>query len=163
MMTIKPTFEIVLFQPEIPPNTGNIIRLCANTGSRLHLIKPLGFDFSNKSLRRAGLDYKKNVEIIIHNNLNSFFEKNSKQNIYMFTKFGNTSYEKVNYKHGDFLLFGSESKGYTDEVFKIMKNRIKIFIPMLPNSRSINLANSVSVCLFEAWRQNDFNYFKIVK
>ena len=74
-MTIKPTFEIVLFQPEIPPNTGNIIRLCANTGSRLHLIKPLGFDFSNKSLRRAGLDYKKNVEVIIHNNLNSFFEK----------------------------------------------------------------------------------------
>ena len=163
MMTIKPTFEIVLFQPEIPPNTGNIIRLCANTGSRLHLIKPLGFDFSNKSLRRAGLDYKKNVEVIIHNNLNSFFEKNSKQNIYMFTKFGNTSYEKVNYKHGDFLLFGSESKGYTDEVFKIMKNRTKIFIPMLPNSRSINLANSVSICLFEAWRQNDFNYFKIVK
>ena len=162
-MTIKPTFEIVLFQPEIPPNTGNVIRLCANTGSRLHLIKPLGFDFSNKSLRRAGLDYKKNVEVIIHNNLNSFFEKNSKQNIYMFTKFGNTSYEKVNYKHGDFLLFGSESKGYTDEVFKIMKNRTKIFIPMLPNSRSINLANSVSVCLFEAWRQNDFNYFKIVK
>lgn len=162
-MTIKPTFEIVLFQPEIPPNTGNIIRLCANTGSRLHLIKPLGFDFSNKSLRRAGLDYKKNVEVIIHNNINSFFEKNSKQNIYMFTKFGNTSYEKVNYKHGDFLLFGSESKGYTDEVFKIMKNRIKIFIPMLPNSRSINLANSVSICLFEAWRQNSFNYFKIMK
>ena len=162
-MTMKPTFEIVLFQPEIPPNTGNIIRLCANTGSRLHLIKPLGFDFSNKSLRRAGLDYKKNVEIIIHNSLNSFFEKNSKQNIYMFTKFGNTSYEKVNYKHGDFLLFGSESKGYTDEVFKIMKNRIKIFIPMLPNSRSINLANSVSICLFEAWRQNNFNYFKIMK
>ena len=162
-MTIKPTFEIVLFQPEIPPNTGNIIRLCANTGSRLHLIKPLGFDFSNKSLRRAGLDYKKNVEVIIHNNLNSFFEKNSKQNIYMFTKFGNTSYEKVNYKHGDFLLFGSESKGYTDEVFKIMKNRIKIFIPMLPNSRSINLANSVSICLFEAWRQNNFNYFRIMK
>ena len=93
-MTMKPTFEIVLFQPEIPPNTGNIIRLCANTGSRLHLIKPLGFDFSNKSLRRAGLDYKKNVEIIIHNSLNSFFEKNSKQNIYMFTKFGNTSYDK---------------------------------------------------------------------
>ena len=161
-MTVKPTFEIVLFQPEIPPNTGNIIRLCANTGSRLHLIKPLGFNFSNKSLRRAGLDYKKNVEIIIHNDLNSFFEKNSKKNIYMFTKFGNTSYEKVNYKHGDFLLFGSESKGFTDEVFKIMKNRTKIFIPMLPNSRSINLANSVSICLFEAWRQNDFNYFKIV-
>ena len=162
-MTIKPTFEIVLFQPEIPPNTGNIIRLCANTGSRLHLIKPLGFDFSNKSLRRAGLDYKKNVEVIIHNNMNSFFEKNSKQNIYMFTKFGNTSYEKINYKHGDFLLFGSESKGYTDEVFKIMKNRIKIFIPMIPSSRSLNLANSVSICLFEAWRQNNFNYFKIMK
>ena len=162
-MTVKPTFEIVLFQPEIPPNTGNIIRLCANTGSRLHLIKPLGFNFSNKSLRRAGLDYKKNVEIIIHNDLDSFFEKNSKKNIYMFTKFGNTSYEKVNYKHGDFLLFGSESKGFTDEVFKIMKHRTKIFIPMLPNSRSINLANSVSICLFEAWRQNDFNYFKIVK
>ena len=162
-MTVKPTFEIVLFQPEIPPNTGNIIRLCANTGSRLHLIKPLGFNFSNKSLRRAGLDYKKNVEIIIPNDLDSFFEKNSKKNIYMFTKFGNTSYEKVNYKHGDFLLFGSESKGFTDEVFKIMKHRTKIFIPMLPNSRSINLANSVSICLFEAWRQNDFNYFKIVK
>ena len=118
-MTIKPTFEIVLFQPEIPPNTGNIIRLCANTGSRLHLIKPLGFDFSNKSLRRAGLDYKKNVEVIIHNNLNSFFEKNSKQNIYMFTKFGNTSYEKVNYKHGDFLLFGSESKGIQMRFLKL--------------------------------------------
>ena len=162
-MAIKPTFEIVLFQPEIPPNTGNIIRLCANTGSRLHLIKPLGFDLSAKSLRRAGLDYKKNVEILTYNNLNSFFEEHSKKNIYMFTKFGNTSYEKVNYKHGDFLFFGSESKGYTDEVFKIMKNRIKIFIPMLPNSRSINLANAVSICLFEAWRQNSFNYFNIIK
>ena len=163
MMTIKPTFEIVLFQPEIPPNTGNIIRLCANTGSRLHLIKPLGFDFSNKSLRRAGLDYKKNVEVIIHNNINSFFEKNSKQNIYMFTKFGNTSYEKVNYKHGDFLLFGSESKGYTDEVFKIMKNRIKIFIPMLPNKHIDTELAKFILLLFEAWRQNSFNYFKIMK
>ena len=162
-MAIKPTFEIVLFQPEIPPNTGNIIRLCENTGSRLHLIKPLGFDLSAKSLRRAGLDYKKNVEILTYKNLISFFEKHSKQNIYMFTKFGNTSYEKVKYKHGDFLFFGSESKGYTDEVFKIMKNRIKIFIPMLPNSRSINLANAVSICLFEAWRQNSFNYFNIIK
>ena len=162
-MTIKPTFEIVLFRPEIPPNTGNIIRLCANTGSRLHLIRPLGFDLSDKSLRRAGLDYKKNVEIIIHNSLNDFFEKNSQQNIYMFTKFGNTSYEKVNYKRGDFFLFGSESKGFTDEVFKIMKNRIKIFIPMLSNSRSINLANCVSICLFEAWRQNSFNYLNIMK
>ena len=161
-MAIKPTFEIVLFQPEIPPNTGNIIRLCANTGSRLHLIKPLGFDLSTKSLRRSWLDYKKNVEILTYNNLPSFFEKHSKQNIYMFTKFGNTSYEKIQYKHGDFLFFGSESKGYTDEVFKIMKNRIKIFIPMLPNSRSINLANSVSICLFEAWRQNNFNYFNII-
>ena len=89
-MTIKPTFEIVLFRPEIPPNTGNIIRLCANTGSRLHLIKPLGFDLSDKSLRRAGLDYKKNVEIITYKDLHSFFEKHSKQNIHMFTKFGGT-------------------------------------------------------------------------
>ena len=126
-MAIKPTFEIVLFQPEIPPNTGNIIRLCANTGSRLHLIKPLGFDLSTKSLRRAGLDYKKNVEILTYKNLNSFFEKHSKQNIYMFTKFGNTSYEKVKYKHGDFLFFGSESKGYTDEVFKMVNNTQKFF------------------------------------
>ncbi len=162
-MTKTPTFEIVLFQPEIPPNTGNIIRLCANTGSRLHLIEPLGFDLNNKSLRRAGLDYKKNVEIITYKNLSSFIDKRHKQNIYMCTKFGNTSYEKVNYKHGDFLLFGSESKGYTDEVFKTLKDRIKIYIPMLPNSRSINLANSVSICLFEAWRQNSFDYFKITK
>ena len=87
-------FHIILFNPEIPPNTGNIIRLCANTGSRLHLIKPLGFDLSAKSLRRAGLDYKKNVEILTYNNLNSFFEEHSKKNIYMFTKLGNTSYEK---------------------------------------------------------------------
>lgn len=162
-MDIKPTFEIALYQPEIPPNTGNIIRLCANTGSRLHIIKPAGFDFNEKSLRRAGLDYAKKVEIVQYEDFQDFYRSNNLKNIYVITKYGNISYEKINYKLGDFLLFGSESKGFRDEVFKTLKQNAKVFIPMIPDSRSINLANSVSVCLFEAWKQNKFSYLRTIK
>ena len=162
-MKLSSNFNIVLYQPEIPPNTGNIIRLCANTGCRLHLIKPLGFSIQEKSLRRAGLDHSKNVEIIIYQSFKKFIEKNSSNKIHVFTKYGDISYEKVNYRYGDFLFFGSETSGLSDEVFKTLKKRKKIFIPMLPNSRSINLANSVSICVYEAWRQNNFDYLRIVK
>ncbi len=162
-MKYKVTFEIVLFQPEIPPNTGNIIRICANTGSRLHLIKPIGFDIGDKAMRRAGMDYSKKVNINLYNNLDDFVQKNLIKRLFLVTKFGEKNYNEYIYKIGDYFMFGSESSGFTDEVFKKLKNQKKIFIPMLPNSRSINLANAVSICIYEAWKQNKFNYFKIIK
>ena len=162
-MKYKKTFEIVLFQPEIPPNTGNIIRLCANTGSRLHIIKPIGFDIGEKAMRRAGMDYLKKVDLHVYDNLDDFIENNKFKRLFLVTKFAEKPYNEYSYKIGDYFMFGSESSGFTDEVFKKFKNQKKILIPMLPNSRSLNLSNSVSVCIYEAWKQNKFDYLKIVK
>ena len=149
-------FHIVLFNPQIPPNTGNIIRLCSNTNSKIHLIEPLGFSVNIKSMRRAGLDYIKNVKVKTYKNIDDFLIQTDFRVVYLVTKFGNINYAKVNYNIGDCFIFGSEVSGLSDEIFKKLSRSKKIFIPMTPKNRSINLANAVAICLFEAWRQNDF-------
>ncbi|MEL0246942.1 MAG: tRNA (cytidine(34)-2'-O)-methyltransferase [Alphaproteobacteria bacterium] len=151
------TFQIVLFNPQIPPNTGNILRLCANTCSKLHIIKPIGFNLDEKSLRRAGLDYYKSVNLKVYECLDDFLKKNTFKNLYLITKFGKKRYDKITYQRNDFLMFGSEIDGLSQEVYEKLKNSPKIYIPMSKGNRSINLANAVSICLYEAWKQINFS------
>ena len=153
------TFQVVLFNPQIPPNTGNILRICANTGSNLHIIKPIGFSLNEKSMRRAGLDYYSSVKMYVYDNLNDFLSKNNFNNIYLITKFGKKRYDEVNYKRNDYLMFGSEINGLSEEVYKKLNKSTRIFIPMFPENRSINLANAVSICVYEAWKQINFSTF----
>ena len=154
---MKNTFNIVLFNPQIPPNTGNILRLCANTGTKLHIIKPIGFDLSEKSLRRAGLDYYKKVDLRIYDSLDQFLKNNNFKNLFLVTKFGKKRYDKVEYKRNDFFMFGSEINGLSEEVYTKLNGSVKIYIPMILGNRSINLANAVSVCVYEAWKQINFS------
>ena len=151
-------FTIVLLEPQIPPNTGNIIRLCANTGSNLHLIKPLGFNVDAKSLKRAGMDYAKEIKINVYKDIDDFSKKNKFKRFFLVTKFGNERYDKQNYQIGDCFIFGSETSGLSDNILEKYKNSPKISIPMKPKNRSINLANAVSICIYEAWKQNNFNF-----
>ena len=153
------TFQVVLFNPQIPPNTGNILRICANTGSNLHIIKPIGFSLNEKSMRRAGLDYYSSVKMYVYDNLNDFLSKNNFNNIYLITKFGKKRYDEVNYKRNDYLMFGSEINGLSEEVYEKLNKSTRIFIPMFPENRSINLANAVSICVYEAWKQINFSTF----
>ena len=153
------TFQVVLFNPQIPPNTGNILRICSNTGSNLHIIKPIGFSLNEKSMRRAGLDYYSSVKMCVYENLNDFLSKNNFNNIYLITKFGKKRYDEVNYKRNDYLMFGSEINGLSEEVYKKLNKSKRIFIPMYPKNRSINLANAVSICVYEAWKQINFSTF----
>ena len=154
---MKNTFNIVLFNPQIPHNTGNILRLCANTGTKLHIIKPIGFDLSEKSLRRAGLDYYKKVDLRIYDSLDQFLKNNKFKNLFLVTKFGKKRYDKVEYKRNDFFMFGSEINGLSEEVYTKLNGSVKIYIPMILGNRSINLANAVSVCVYEAWKQINFS------
>ena len=149
-------FNIVLFNPQIPPNTGNVIRLCSNTNSKIHLIKPLGFSINMKSMRRAGLDYIKNVQVKTYKDIDDFLIKTDFKTTHLVTKFGDINYTKVNYKKGDCFIFGSEISGLSEDVYKKLSKSKRIFIPMVPENRSINLANAVAICIFEAWRQNNF-------
>ena len=149
-------FKIVLFNPQIPPNTGNIIRLCSNTNSKIHLIEPLGFSVNIKSMRRAGLDYIKNVDVKTYKNIDDFLIQTNFKVIHLVTKFGNINYARVSYNIGDCFIFGSEISGLSTEIYKKLNGSKKIFIPMTPRNRSINLANAVAICLLEAWRQNNF-------
>ena len=153
-----PNFEIVLFNPEIPPNTGNIMRLCSNTNSSLHIIKPIGFDMSEKSLRRAGLDYIKNIKIFLYQDSNDFFSRNNFSRYFLISKFGKINYANMNYKLGDCFIFGSESRGLSNLVLNEDKYFNKIFIPMANENRSLNLANTVSIVIYEALRQNNFQF-----
>ena len=153
------TFQVVLFNPQIPPNTGNILRICANTGSNLHIIKPMGFSLNEKSMRRAGLDYYSSVKMNVYDNLNDFLSKNNFNNIYLITKFGKKRYDEVNYKRNDYLMFGSEINGLSEEVYDKLNKSTRIFIPMFPENRSINLANAVSICVYEAWKKINFSTF----
>ena len=154
---MKNTFNIVLFNPQIPPNTGNILRLCANTGTKLHIIKPIGFDLSEKSLRRAGLDYYKKVDLRIYDSLDQFLKNNKFKNLFLVTKFGKKRYDQIEYKRNDFFMFGSEINGLSEEVYIKLKGSLKIYIPMISGNRSINLANAVSICVYEAWKQINFS------
>ena len=149
-------YHVVLFQPEIPPNTGNIIRLCANCGSQLHLIRPLGFEMSDKQLRRAGLDYHEFSEVQIHENLEAFIETIQPGRIFACSTKGGQNYTGIQYEPGDALLFGPETRGLPQEVLESLPPENRLRIPMLPNNRSLNLANAVSIIVYEAWRQQGF-------
>lgn len=145
--------HIALHQPEIPPNTGNIIRLCANSGAQLHLIHPLGFALEDKRMRRAGLDYHEWANIIHYDSEQDFIVQNEQRRIFSCSTKGQKPYSEIHYKDEDMLLFGAETRGLPAE----LRERYKIIrIPMCANSRSLNLSNSVAIILFEAWRQLDF-------
>ncbi|MDP6500329.1 MAG: tRNA (cytidine(34)-2'-O)-methyltransferase [Candidatus Marinimicrobia bacterium] len=147
-------FHIILYEPEIPPNTGNIIRLSVNTGFELHLIKPLGFSTDEKSLKRAGMDYIKRTEFKVWESLDDCLNKISPNAIYSVTTKGKTLYTDVKYKQGDAFIFGPESRGLPKE---IREKYTPIFMPMRSEGRSLNLANAVAVVTYEAWRQRGFN------
>ena len=149
-------FNIVLHQPEIPPNTGNIIRLCANTGSKLHLIHPLGFVISDKNLERAALDYGEGVEIIHHKNFEAFLQNTQLRSYYSVSTKGEHMMNDINIKAGDYLMFGSETKGLPKGCLTHEKCQKVIRIPMIEGSRSLNLSNSVAIIVYFALGQNDF-------
>ncbi|MBA2654313.1 MAG: tRNA (uridine(34)/cytosine(34)/5-carboxymethylaminomethyluridine(34)-2'-O)-methyltransferase TrmL [Gammaproteobacteria bacterium] len=149
-------FHIVLFEPEIPPNTGNIIRLCANTGAVLHLIEPLGFTLNDAKLKRAGLDYREWADIKIHSTFEDFRHETKPMNIYACSTKGSKFYSEVFYQRGDALIFGPESRGLPSVVLKEFDDQSIIKIPMQTQSRSLNLSNAVSIILYEAWRQLQF-------
>ena len=148
--------DIVLYQPEIPPNTGNIIRLCANTGFKLHLIEPLGFDVDDKKLRRAGLDYLEFQTLQIHPSWQAYLGLVKPNNVYGLSTKGTRCYSSVTYRLGDSLLFGPEPRGLPDSIREDLGAQNVLRLPMQPNSRSINLSNAVSIVTYEAWRQLGF-------
>ena len=149
-------FTIVLFQPEIPPNTGNVIRLCANTGCELHLVKPLGFPLEDAKLRRAGLDYHEYARLVVHENWEDCQRALSGRRIFAATTRGATRHDQVVFQPGDVLLFGPESRGLPEDLLAGFSSERRIRLPMRPESRSMNLSNAVAVMVFEAWRQQDF-------
>ena len=149
-------FHIILYNPEIPPNTGNIMRLAANTGTQLHLIRPLGFNLSNNSLKRAGLDYKKDADFFLHDSFDLCLNSIKFNEIYAFTKFAKKTFTKIKFKRNDCLLFGSETSGLPDNILDKIKVTNKLRIPMIMNSRSLNLSNSVAITVYEGLRQNKF-------
>ena len=145
--------NIVLFEPEIPPNTGNIIRLCANTGFFLHIIEPLGFTWDDKRLRRAGLDYHEFTAVKKHVNYEAFLATEQPERLFALTTKGTPAHSAVSWQAGDYLMFGPESRGLPATILDSLPPQQKIRIPMVENSRSMNLSNSVAVVVFEAWRQ----------
>jgi tRNA (cytidine/uridine-2'-O-)-methyltransferase len=149
-------FHIVLYQPEIPPNTGNIIRLCANTGATLHVIHPLGFELDDKRLRRAGLDYDEFSSIIQHDSLDEFINTVKPARMLAASTKGTTFFTDANFERGDALIFGPETRGLPDDFLQSLPHENVLRIPMQPNSRSMNLSNSVSIFVYEAWRQQGF-------
>ena len=149
-------FHIILYNPEIPPNTGNIMRLAANTGTQLHLIRPLGFNLSNNSLKRAGLDYKKEADFFLHDSFDLCLNSIKFNEIYAFTKFAKKTFTKIKFKRNDCFLFGSETNGLPDNILDKIKVTNKLRIPMIKNSRSLNLSNSVAITVYEGLRQNKF-------
>ncbi|MFQ5757160.1 MAG: tRNA (uridine(34)/cytosine(34)/5-carboxymethylaminomethyluridine(34)-2'-O)-methyltransferase TrmL [Acidiferrobacterales bacterium] len=148
--------HIVLYQPEIPPNTGNVIRLCANTGARLHLIEPLGFALDDKQLRRAGLDYHEWASVATYPDVDHFLNHTSPRRLLAFTTKADQLYTGVRYERGDALLFGTETRGLPFELLERLPPEQRLRLPMLPGSRSINLSNAVAVVVYEAWRQLGF-------
>ncbi|MFM2479074.1 tRNA (cytidine(34)-2'-O)-methyltransferase [Celerinatantimonas sp. MCCC 1A17872] len=149
-------FHIALFEPQIAPNCGNIIRLAANNGCQLHLIEPLGFDLEEKKLRRAGLDYHDLANVTVYPDYWEFAKQMQGRTIWACTTKGTRSYTDVSYQSGDVLLFGAETHGLSPEVMHSIEPEQRIRIPMQPNSRCLNLSNSVAVISYEAWRQHGF-------
>lgn len=148
--------NVVLYEPEIPPNTGNIIRLCANTGCRLHLIEPLGFNLEDKQMRRAGLDYSEYATVTVHRDYPSFLASEQPQRLFGLTTKGNRHYHEVAYAQGDYLMFGPETRGLPADVRDSLLSQHCLRVPMRPESRSLNLSNTAALVVYEAWRQLGF-------
>ena len=156
-----PLFDVILFQPEIPPNTGNVIRLCANSGARLHLIRPLGFTLEDRQLKRAGLDYHEYATLQVHDNLDAALAAIAAANgapprLFALSTRGSVRHDTVAYRPGDAFLFGPETRGLPTEVLDQVPAGQRIRLPMRPDNRSLNLSNAVAVVVFEAWRQQGF-------
>ena len=149
-------FRILFHAPEIPGNTGNAIRLAAITGAELHLVEPLGFDFSDAKLRRAGLDYHDLAVVTVHKSIDDAWRALQPERVYAFTSDGTTSYADIAYRPGDVLLFGQESVGLPEELKTDPHVTATVRLPMLPSLRSLNLANAASIAVYEAWRQQGF-------
>jgi tRNA (cytidine/uridine-2'-O-)-methyltransferase len=151
-----PVFHIVLHQPEIPPNTGNVIRLCANTGCQLHLIHPLGFELDDRRLRRAGLDYHEWVSLKEHPDLDSFLQAVAPRRLFALSTRGTRCYAELHYEAGDVFVFGPETRGLPQRILTRLDKDHVLRIPMLPGNRSLNLSNAVAVVVYEGWRQLAF-------
>jgi tRNA (cytidine/uridine-2'-O-)-methyltransferase len=149
-------FHVVLFQPEIPPNTGNVIRLCANTGCTLHLVKPLGFDIQGSAVRRAGLDYDELAQVRVHASLDACLSELSNARVFCVETGGSRRYSEAVFGPGDALIFGPETRGLPAGVMERIPAERQLYIPMRPGNRSINLSNSVALVVYEAWRQLAF-------
>ena len=149
-------FNLILFEPEIPPNTGNVIRLCANTGIGLHLIEPLGFDLDDKRLRRAGLDYREYASVAVHPGLEECLQDLGSPRLFALSTRGGTRYDRVQYRSGDALILGPETRGLPAAVLQTVPPGQRLRIPMREGSRSLNLSNAAAVVAFEAWRQSGF-------
>src|SRR5262245_38083069 len=152
----KPLLEVVLYEPEIPPNTGNIIRLCANTGCRLHLVKPLGFSLHDRQLRRAGLDYGELAEVVSHADWKACREYFVARRLFAVSTRGGLRYDQADYHEGDVLVFGPETRGLPQSVLDEFTPEQRLRIPMRTRGRSLNLSNAVTVVVYEAWRQLEF-------
>jgi tRNA (cytidine/uridine-2'-O-)-methyltransferase len=150
-------FHVVLYQPEIPPNTGNIIRLCANTGARLHLIEPLGFRLEDRELRRAGLDYHEWAEVTTHASLETCLDEVKPSRVLAFSTRATRLYTEMEYKENDALLFGPETRGLPQAMLDMLPENHKLRLPLRPGNRSLNLSNAVAVAVYEAWRQTGFS------
>jgi tRNA (cytidine/uridine-2'-O-)-methyltransferase len=152
-------FDVILHQPEIPPNTGNVIRLCANTGARLHLVEPLGFALDDARLRRAGLDYHEYAALAVHASLTaalSAIATRGEPRVFVLSTRGGTRYDSPRYRPGDVFVFGSETRGLPADVIDSVPDAQRLRLPMQPDSRSLNLSNTVAVVVYEAWRQQGF-------
>ena len=154
-------FDVILFQPEIPPNTGNVIRLCANTGARLHLVAPLGFTLKDKQLKRAGLDYHEYATLQVHEGLDAALAAiaaahGAPPRLFALSTRGSVRHDTVEYRPGDAFLFGPETRGLPEDVLAQVPSGQRIRLPMRPDNRSLNLSNAVAVVVFEAWRQQGF-------
>ena len=149
-------FHIVLYQPEIPPNTGNVIRLCANSGAAPHLIRPLGFELDDARLRRAGLDYHEYARVQTHDHFDDFILAVQPPRLFTCSTRGRACYSDVQYRAGDALIFGPETRGLPNELLETVPAAQRLRIPMLPNNRSLNLSNAVAIILYEGWRQLSF-------
>jgi tRNA (cytidine/uridine-2'-O-)-methyltransferase len=150
-------FHVVLYQPEIPPNTGNIMRLCANTGARLHHIEPLGFNLEDKALRRAGLDYREWADVRTYGSYEAFYESVKPQRLLAFSTRARRFYAEMQYRENDALLFGLETRGLPQILLDTFPEEHRLRLPLLPGNRSLNLSNVVAVVVYEAWRQQGFS------
>jgi tRNA (cytidine/uridine-2'-O-)-methyltransferase len=150
-------FSVILYEPEIPPNTGNIIRLCANTGANLHLIEPMGFEMDEPRLRRAGLDYREFAAVEVHKNLPTCLDSLGSPRLFALSTRAATTYSTARFREGDALIFGPETRGLPDKLLESLPPEQRLRLPMLSTSRSLNLSNAAAVVVYEAWRQIGFS------